>query len=365
MDICYLQFYVKDATYWRTWFVKQFYFQPVADTKTDDQHTIILTQGGATIVLSSPQHDDCAIANYLNHHPPGLVNVAFEVSHLEATVAAALAAGMPLLEPIQTEQHPRGLLRWCQVQGWGTICHTLVERCGQAPQVPGIGQNEQSLTGADSPSGDVYFLGIDHAVINVARGELQRAIAWYEEGLGFQQQQSFTINTQYSGLASQVLRHPTGTAQLPINEPTSTNSQIQEFLDYNQGAGVQHVALATQDLVTTLKALRSRHLEFLSVPQTYYEQLHQRPGFREQGVDWEGIATQQILVDWPPDMPQAILLQTFTQPIFGKPTFFFEIIERYQYEINDRILTAQGFGEGNFQALFEAMEREQRQRGSL
>lgn len=366
MNICYLQFYVQDAVYWRDWFIEKLFFQAVADTAKDDQHTIVLIQGRVTLVLSSPLYTSSVVAHYLRHHPPGLVNVAFEVTNLDASLAQAIAADMPVLAPTQVERYPEGQLRWCQVQGWGKIRHTLVERHGLAPLVPNTGHNWQCPTEQTQLTlENVCFLGVDHAVINVDKGDLQQAIAWYEKGLGFQRQQSFTINTQYSGLNSQVLRHPHGTAQLPINEPTSPNSQIQEFLDYNRGAGVQHVALATDNIVMTLKTLRSRQLAFLSVPQTYYEQLPQRAGFKTQSINWPGIAAQEILVDWPQDTPQAILLQTFTQPIFNEPTFFFEIIERRQYRVNEQTYIARGFGEGNFQALFEAIEREQQKRGNL
>jgi 4-hydroxyphenylpyruvate dioxygenase len=162
-----------------------------------------------------------------------------------------------------------------------------------------------------------------------------------------------------------VLRHPEGTATLPINQPTSANSQVQEFLDCHRGAGVQHVALGTAPLLTTLPVLRDRGLSFLSVPQPYYERLCDRPGFWAEAPDWADIAQQQVLVDWAPETPRARLLQTFTAPLFQQPTFFLELIERQREDRGDRAIQAEGFGEGNFQALFEAIERQQQQRGSL
>jgi 4-hydroxyphenylpyruvate dioxygenase len=202
------------------------------------------------------------------------------------------------------------------------------------------------------------FTGIDHVVLNVAVGDLEQALSWYEAVLGFQRQQTYTIETDRSGLRSQVMVHPDSGVQFPINEPTSPNSQIQEFLEINQGAGIQHIALQTPKIVEAIAKLRTLGLSFLAIPSAYYSQLstssQQLP---LSPAELTEIAQQEILVDWQNDGSQALLLQTFTQPIFEQPTFFFELIERRQQ--------AQGFGEGNFRALFEAIEREQLKRGSL
>jgi 4-hydroxyphenylpyruvate dioxygenase len=195
-------------------------------------------------------------------------------------------------------------------------------------------------------------------VLNVATGDLERALRWYEDVLGFQRQQTFMIQTDQSGLRSQVLVHPISGVQFPINEPTSANSQIQEFLDVNQGSGIQHIALQTPQIVKAIAQLRNLGLSFLPIPPTYYTQLRlSHPKLPLSASEFEEITAQQILVDWQDKSTNALLLQTFTQPIFEQPTFFFELIERRQ--------GAQGFGEGNFRALFEAIEREQLKRGSL
>ncbi|HAG82337.1 MAG TPA: 4-hydroxyphenylpyruvate dioxygenase, partial [Cyanobacteria bacterium UBA12227] len=202
------------------------------------------------------------------------------------------------------------------------------------------------------------FTHIDHVVLNVAAGDLVRAVQWYKNVLGFQPQEQFTIQTENSGLCSQVMVHPVSGVQFPINEPTSPNSQIQEFLNVNGGAGIQHIALATDNIVDAIAQLRTWGVSFLDVPPSYYTQLQQRyPNIDLSLTEWQEIASQKILVDWQENSPHALLLQTFTQPIFKQPTFFFEVIERR--------LQAQGFGEGNFRALFEAIEREQLKRGSL
>jgi 4-hydroxyphenylpyruvate dioxygenase len=194
-------------------------------------------------------------------------------------------------------------------------------------------------------------------VLNVAAGDLERAAAWYKNTLDFESKQTFKIQTDRSALHSQVMVSSNSSVQLPINEPASPHSQIQEFLDVNRGPGIQHIALNTPNIVQAIAQLRPRGLSLLPVPPSYYTQLQQRQGLPLSAVELQEIAQEQILVDWDNTTPQALLLQTFTQPIFGQPTFFFELIERR--------FQARGFGEGNFRALFEAIEREQFKRGSL
>jgi 4-hydroxyphenylpyruvate dioxygenase len=202
-----------------------------------------------------------------------------------------------------------------------------------------------------TPSATPFYTHIDHVVLNVANGNLESAVSFYEKTLGFQRQQTFNIQTHRSGLHSQVMVHPHGGVQLPINEPSSENSQIQEFLNLNRGPGIQHIALATHDILQAVAQLRASGLSFIQVPPRYYRNLQQRQGFRKSAAQWAEIEAQEILVDWHSDDPEKMLLQTFTQPIFSQPTFFFESIERR--------CQAQGFGEGNFQALFQAIEQEQ------
>jgi 4-hydroxyphenylpyruvate dioxygenase len=233
-------------------------------------------------------------------------------------------------------------------QGWGELRHSLVP-----------------MAEPDDPGETGGIQAIDHVVLNVAKGELGAAIAFYEKAFGFERQQSFVIRTDRSALCSQVLVHPQGNVQLPINEPATAGSQIQEFLDLNRGAGIQHLALRTAGIVEAIARFRQRGLAFLTVPDCYYEALRQRPGFALAAAEWEAIARQEILVDWQTDCSDALLLQAFTQPIFAQPTFFFELIERRTYWTGEAYDVAAGFGAANFQALFEAMEREQMKRGSL
>jgi 4-hydroxyphenylpyruvate dioxygenase len=193
-------------------------------------------------------------------------------------------------------------------------------------------------------------------VLNVEAGDLQTAVKWYENILDFRPQQSFNIQTDFSGLHSQVMISANGKVQLPINEPASANSQIQEFLEFNRGSGVQHIALHTRKLIDAIARFRAAGLSFLSVPKSYYSQLQQRLELPLSPEELQAITQQEILVDSQKDAPlEALLLQIFTKPIFNEPTFFFEFIERRSQ--------AAGFGEGNFRALFTAMESEQIKRG--
>lgn len=397
MDIDHLHFYVGDNVTWQTRFLRNLGGRQVVTWVANGVQTTLLTLGQVPILLSTPLTERGAVADYLRNHPPGLADVAFRVKHLGQTLEQVVRQGGKLVGPPQTLAHPTGRIQWCPIQGWGSLRHTLLERQGPwfllpwlspeiLPSPPGMAFAGSGLNsalnsagwdspdldhpgldrfGLDSIGLDTHFTGIDHVVLNVYQGELSEAIAWYEHVLGFRRQQQFWIQTAHSGLQSRVLVHPEGQAQLPINEPITTNSQVQEFLLHNRGAGIQHVALQTPAITQTVAYLRQRGQRFLTVPQTYYQDLMERSPASlppEQLADWQ---THHILVDWSPDLPQAYLLQTFTQPIFDLPTFFFEVIERQQVWQDNQLRQAQGFGEGNFKALFEAIEREQAKRGSL
>jgi len=373
MKLDHIHFYVEDATASRDWFVNHMGFQALASGASRDTLTTVVKSGAVYIVLSSPLTSASPVAQFLRVHPPGVADIAFLVSDLEGVMERAVAKGAKVLQPVQQQQLAQGSWKWAKIAAWGSLTHTLIERLGNTPLLPVFADSEITteffsstqqqetttrglLLHRTSDSG--LFSGIDHVVLNVATGDLERALSWYEEVLGFQRQQRFMIETENSGLRSQVMVHPKSGVQFPINEPTSANSQIQEFLDVNQGPGIQHIALQTPQIVKAIAQLRHRGLSFLPIPSTYYTQLRtQHQGLPLSTAELEEIAAQQILVDWHNEASQALLLQTFTQPIFQQPTFFFELIERRR--------EAQGFGEGNFRALFEAIEREQLKRGSL
>jgi 4-hydroxyphenylpyruvate dioxygenase len=374
MKIDHVHFYVEDAKASRDWFVLLLGFQAVAAGVSNHTRTEVIKSGSVYFLLSSPLTSTSPVAQFLHQHPPGVADIAFRVPDVEAVMTKAVNGGAKVLQPIQEQQQGKGLLKWGQIAAWGSLSHTLIERqptklvdrqnrafISTFPQLDWDGgkvlldEDSERLDG--SSNSGFAFGGIDHVVLNVAAGDLDRAVAWYEKTLAFIPQQSFAIQTERSGLHSKVMLHPDGWVKLPINQPTSANSQIQEFLEVNRGPGVQHIALQTPNIVDAIAYLRQRGLPFLQVPRTYYTQLLHRQGLQLSEAEIQEIAAQQILVDWEENSPEALLLQIFTQPIFEQPTFFFELIERR--------LQARGFGEGNFRALFEAIEREQMKRGSL
>lgn len=369
MKIDHVHFYVEDATS-RNWFVRQLGFQTVASGVSNHTCTEVVKSGPVYFVLSSPLTPLSPVAEFLRQHPPGVADIAFLVQDVEAVMTKAIAHGAKVLQPIQQHQQGKECLKWAKIAAWGSLTHTLIQRSSDGemgreecsansitppPYLP-ISPLSQELP--ISPKVGIHpFTGIDHVVLNVAAGDLERAVAWYNSTLDFQSKQTFKIQTDRSALHSQVMVSPNNWVQLPINQPASPNSQIQEFLDVNRGPGIQHIALQTPNIVQAIAQFRTVGISFLPVPPSYYTQLQHRQGLPLSADELEKIAAQQILVDWEETTPHAVLLQIFTQPIFGQPTFFFELIER-QFQ-------AQGFGEGNFRALFEAMEQEQLKRGII
>ncbi|NJL49340.1 MAG: 4-hydroxyphenylpyruvate dioxygenase [Leptolyngbyaceae cyanobacterium SM2_5_2] len=361
MEFNHLQLYVSDLAAWHRRFVQIWGGYGTKLSPTDGRNGVLIYLGQVPLLITTPQSADDAAATYLGQHPAGIGDIAFRVKNLDSTLSQALTAGGKLLKPVQTDALGRG--RWCQIQGWGSLRHTLVESDCPALWVPGQVAGPGPAIPNAGPAG--LIAAIDHAVLNVPTGQLTAAITWYTQQLGFWPQQQFTIDTAWSGLRSQVLAHPNGGAQLPINEPSTANSQVQEFLDWNRGAGIQHVALHTSDILQTVHRLRQAGVTFLEVPDCYYADLSQRQGYRADPELEAAIARLKILVDWEPNQPQTRLLQTFTHPFLEIPTLFFELIQRQTLRINDSELRAEGFGERNFQALFEAIEQEQLKRGSL
>ncbi|MEH1898787.1 MAG: 4-hydroxyphenylpyruvate dioxygenase [Nostoc sp.] len=357
MKIDRVHFYVEDAKMWRDWFVHHLGFQSVAD-RSNSFHTCteVVKSGAVCFFLSSPLLPTSPVAEFLRNYPPGVADVAFAVEDVEAAIALAQKHGATILQPIQERQIGTAFIKCGKIAAWGGLTHTLIERSF-------VNSHPSLVFDKGQMTNDNTFTAIDHVVLNVAVGELENAVAWYEKILDFQPQQAFKIKTNRSALHSQVMVSRNGSVQLPINEPASSNSQIQEFLDVNRGPGIQHIALRTTNLVSAIAKFRASGLSLLSVPQTYYTQLKQRPGLPLSLLEIEAIAQQEILVDWQEytslegGNTAPLLLQIFTQPIFEQPTFFFEFIERR--------FQAKGFGEGNFRALFEAIESEQIKRGTL
>lgn len=382
MQIDHVHFYVENASSSRNWFVRQLGFQPVAAKVSSHTCTEVVKSGPVYFVLSSPLTERGPVAEFLRQHPPGVADIAFLVEDVEAVMSRAITHGAKVLQPIQQHPEDKGCLKWGKIAAWGSLTHTLIQQSVSAQvsfpwlqillysdlsestdieQLVKVTSMDNSSLYNDSarmPTGiSNTFTGIDHVVLNVAAGELEGAVAWYKNTLEFQSKQTFKIQTDRSALYSQVMVSGNGCVQFPINEPASPNSQIQEFLNVNRGSGIQHIALQTRNIVQAIAQFRFCGVPFLPVPTSYYTALQHRQGLPLSADELEAIALQQILVDWEKTTPHALLLQTFTQPIFDQPTFFFEIIERRSQ--------ARGFGEGNFRALFEAIEAEQLKRGSL
>jgi len=350
LQIDHIHFYVENAKAKRDWFIKVMGFQSLGWESNDHTHTEVVASGSRIkFLLSSPITNLSPVADYLRYHPPGVADVAFAVGDLAGALAQAISCGAVLEKPIQQWHFPHGELKLARVNGKANLIHTLVQRQGITPVIPDLHMStsfKQTFCN---------FIDIDHIVLNVGVGELDKTVSWYEQAFGFKRQQTFTIQTQRSALFSQVMIHPDNGVRFPVNEPRSPNSQIQEFLDINHGPGIQHIALQTNNIEKVTMELRKSGLNFLNVPITYYEQLqYYYAGLGISTEEWQILIEQEILIDYPESddfSPTPLLLQIFTKPIFPQPTFFFEIIERR--------LQAQGFGEGNFRALFEAVEKEQ------
>ncbi|PZO43680.1 MAG: 4-hydroxyphenylpyruvate dioxygenase [Phormidesmis priestleyi] len=369
MHFHHLHFYVQDVAFWRDWFVHKLAFQTVAELAhtaaapgsklakfklANDKNAVsptVLQQGMIEIWLSGPTSAPTStVKSYLQQHPPGLVDVGFASDRFDQLLSRVRRQGIAMLSEVTVTATG---YRQCQIQGWADLRHTLVEVSPQWAKA-----RASQLSQPELP----WLSRIDHAVLNVPKGQLTAASNWYQQVFGLEAGQQFDINTTRSGLRSQVLIDPDGTVQIPINEPTSANSQIQEFLHHNRGAGIQHVALRSGDAVSAIAHFRQQGLKLISVPDTYYQALKARTDCPV--VDTSAASRQQVLLDWPQGGQQGMLLQTFTQPIFAEPTFFFEIIERSTYREAGQIKQAQGFGEGNFRALFEAIEQAQIKRSN-
>ena len=318
LAIAYVHFFVDDLPRWQRYF-QQIFSLELVDHQNFFNHlpsrSVYLRSPELQFVLSAPSSPDDRVARYLNEHPCGVADIAFFVK------PAILAQLNLSLKQASVIENPVGFR------------HTLIPK--------------ERISHTN--------VSIDHLVLNVAQGDLDKTLHWYVEKLGFFPQQSFHIKTDYSGLESQVLRHPSG-IQLPINQPGDRRSQIQEFVEHNRGAGIQHIAIKQRNLPAKISRLRELKMNFLDVPFTYYQNLLRRYPFLISLIDWPAIQDLAILVDVVRS-PDEMLMQIFTQPIFQEPTFFWEFIERRQ--------GATGFGAGNFQALFEAIETAQKKRALL
>lgn len=309
-----------------------------------------LQQGKARLVVSTALHPDSPVGAHVAAHGDGVRDIAFHVEDADAAFHEAVArGGVPIVEPHDCAD-ANGRVRQAAIAAYGDTIHSFISHEGyRGPFLPGFVRR-------DVPGRDAGLLRIDHMVGNVELGRMEYWAEWYSRVLGFKRYISFDdkdISTEYSALMSIVMSDDSHAIKFPINEPAAgrRKSQIEEYLDYYRGPGVQHIALLTADMVRTITTLRDNGVEFLSVPDSYYDLLPQRVGDIDEAVDT--IRQLRILVDRD---EEGYLLQLFTRPVEDRPTLFFEIIQRKG---------SRGFGKGNFRALFEAIEREQALRGNL
>jgi len=347
--IDHIEFIVDDADQWRDYFVERFgmarRFHADETTGVRGRRAHVVGQGRINFLLAEPQGrgpEADFLRAQLEKHGNGVRDVAFRVKDARHALAEAGRRGAKVVRAIdEHEQFVGG-----SIAAYGDTIHTFIERKPHTEFAPGY----KPVPGAFD-DGDINFAMIDHVVANVEH--MDEWVQFYEKIFGFDLFMHFDINTGRSALMSKVVSSTDGWVKLPINEPSSQNSQIQEFLDKYNGPGVQHIALLTPDIVATVAEMRRMGVEFLDVPDTYYDaEFDQRVGEIEE--DKEELKRLKILVDRDHD---GYLLQLFTKCVFARPTLFFEVIQRRG--------RAMGFGEGNFRALFEAIEREQEKRGSL
>ena len=322
--------------------------------ETGDRETTsyVVQQGEIRLVLTTALAPHHPIARHIENHGDAVGIIALEVPDAAHAFAVTTSHGAkPAVVPTELKDED-GALRVAAVHCYGDTLIKFVERDDYAGTFAPTFQVNQRGGGGRGAG----LTAIDHIVGNVERGAMDRWVRFFAEAMGFTQLVHFddeAISTEYSALMSKVMQDGTGRIKFPINEPATgrRKSQIQEYLDYNRGPGVQHIALATDDIVATVKAMRSRGVEFLRVPPTYYEELEQRVGRIEESVS--DLAELGIMADRD---DEGYLLQIFTDIVQDRPTLFFEVIERHG---------SRGFGEGNFKSLFEAIEREQANRGNL
>ncbi|TWT42263.1 4-hydroxyphenylpyruvate dioxygenase [Phycisphaerae bacterium RAS1] len=352
----HVEFYVGNAKQAAHFYDKTFGFKPLAkmglETGVRDRASYVMQQGNIRFVFSSAFTPDHEITRHCALHGDGVKVIALEVPDAEAATREAKARGATVIQPASAFEDESGVLKTGILRYAGDTVFKFVERRHyRGPFAPGY----RAITGVHEREG-VGLAAIDHMVTNVYLGDMNYWARWYEQVLGFTQIKHFTdkdISTEYSALMSKVMENDGGKCKFPINEPAEgkKKSQIDEYLEFYYGPGVQHIAMNTKDICETVRRLRERDIDFLRVPDTYYEELQQRVGKIDE--DYKELQELGILVDKDED---GYLLQIFTQPVQDRPTLFFEVIERHG---------CRGFGQGNFKALFVSLEREQARRGNL
>jgi 4-hydroxyphenylpyruvate dioxygenase len=357
----YIEFWVGNAKQASQFYRAAFGFQLVAyrgpETGVRDRASYLLQQEKIRFVLTTPVRPDLSdeartVADHIYRHGDGVRDLALWVDDVREAYAKAIERGAVSAQEPRVLKDDDGEIVIAAIRTYGDTIHSLVERRNyRGLFMPGF----RPVTPRYQPAA-VGLKYVDHCVGNVELGRMDTWVRFYGDVMGFRNLLTFDdkdISTEYSSLMSKVMANGNDRIKFPINEPAAgkRKSQIDEYLEFYQGPGVQHMALATDDIISTVTQLRDRGVEFLSIPTTYYDQLQGRVGRIDEPVDV--LASLGILVDRDPD---GYLLQIFTKPVEDRPTVFYEIIQRKG---------ARSFGKGNFRALFEAIEREQAARGNL
>lgn len=353
-SIHHVELYVGNAKQTAYFYSKAFGFTVKAyrglETGSRDRVSYVLEQGAIRFVVTGTLEDSTDVASFIKLHGEGTKDIALKVFNIEEAYNGAVERGGIAIREPWTESDENGLVKKAIIGTYGDTIHTLVEVIDyKGSFLPGYQPYDLEME-----SSSTGLIGVDHIVGNVE--SMEEWTTYYEKVFGFNVLKHFDdedISTEYSALMSKVMMNGTGRIKFPINEPAEgkRKSQIQEYLDFYKGPGVQHLALLTNDIIATVGALRANGVEFLETPAAYYEDLSNRVG--EIDEDLRKLQDLNILVDRD---DEGYLLQIFTKPIVDRPTLFIEIIQRKG---------ALGFGDGNFKALFESIEREQERRGNI
>ena len=352
----YIEFYVGNAKQAAYYYKAAFGYQSLAyagpETGVRDRASYVLQQGKIRLVLTTPLKSDNPINQHIYKHGDGVKILALWVDDAYKSYEETTKRGAKSYMEPQTLTDEHGEVKMAGIYTYGETIHMFVERKNyKGPFLPGYKEWKSSF----NPT-DVGLLYVDHCVGNVGWNRMNETVKWYEDVMGFANILTFDdkqINTEYSALMSKVMSNGNGYVKFPINEPAEgkKKSQIEEYLEFYEGEGVQHVAIATNDIIKTVRELKARGVDFLDTPDSYYEELFDRVGKIDE--DLAPLQELKILVDRD---DEGYLLQIFTKPVEDRPTLFFEIIQRKG---------AKSFGAGNFKALFESIEREQAKRGNL
>ena len=354
LGVDHVELYVGNATQAAFFYEHAFGFRRVAyaglETGSRDRVSHVMRHGDVRLVLTGALRPDGDVARHVARHGDGAKVIALTVPDAERAYRTAITRGARGVVEPHERRDDHGLVRMASIATYGETLHTFVERGDYAgPHLPGF----TPVDGADDPG---LLVAIDHIVGNVELGAMDEWVAFYERVMGFTEMIHFSdddISTEYSALMSKVVSGGDGRIKFPINEPAEglRKSQIEEYLEYHVGAGVQHIAIETADILGTVRELARRGVRFLRTPDAYYDELPERVA--EVAGQVGELRSLGILADRD---DEGYLLQVFTKPVGDRPTLFFEIIERHG---------SRSFGQGNFKALFEAIEREQKLRGNL